>query len=109
MTNHIDLGTVLRQTLAANLYSNLVTRSTGAAATAQSSSSPAPARSITSAPPGGAAPLRTEAESETIAHCPPSMTTSSSLPRFDRALAGASNCAISRHSTSPAVRTRTPV
>jgi hypothetical protein len=31
MTNHIDLGTVLRQTLAANLYSNLVTRPTGAA------------------------------------------------------------------------------
>jgi hypothetical protein len=31
MTNHIDLGTVLRQTLSANLYSNLVTRPTGAA------------------------------------------------------------------------------
>jgi len=35
MTNHIDLGTVLRQTLAANLYSNLVTRSTGAAVRTQ--------------------------------------------------------------------------
>jgi hypothetical protein len=35
MTNHIDLGSVLRQTLAANLYSNLVTRSTGAAVRAQ--------------------------------------------------------------------------
>ncbi len=31
MTNHIDLGTVLRQTLSASLYSNLVTRPTGAA------------------------------------------------------------------------------
>jgi hypothetical protein len=31
MTNHIDLGTVLRQTLSANLYSNLVTRPTGRA------------------------------------------------------------------------------
>ena len=31
MTNHIDLGSVLRQTLQANLYSNLVTRPTGAA------------------------------------------------------------------------------
>jgi hypothetical protein len=31
MTNHIDLGSVLRQTLAANLYSNLVTRPTGLA------------------------------------------------------------------------------
>ena len=29
--NHIDLGTVLRQTVSANLYSNLVTRPTGAA------------------------------------------------------------------------------
>ena len=29
MTNHIDVGSVLRQTLAANLYSNLVTRPTG--------------------------------------------------------------------------------
>jgi hypothetical protein len=35
MMNHIDLGTVLRQTLAANLYSNLVTRSTGAAVRTQ--------------------------------------------------------------------------
>jgi hypothetical protein len=35
MTNHIDLGTVLRQTLAANLYSNLVTRPTGAAVRTQ--------------------------------------------------------------------------
>ena len=35
MTNHIDLGTVLRQTLSANLYSNLVTRSTGAAVRTQ--------------------------------------------------------------------------
>jgi hypothetical protein len=35
MTNHIDLGTVLRQTLAANLYSNLVTRPTGAAVRSQ--------------------------------------------------------------------------
>lgn len=31
MTNHIDLGSVLKQTLAANLYSNLVTRPTGRA------------------------------------------------------------------------------
>jgi len=31
MTNHIDLGSVLRQTLAAHLYSNLVTRPTGRA------------------------------------------------------------------------------
>lgn len=31
MTNHIDLGTVLRQTLSASLYSNLVTRPTGRA------------------------------------------------------------------------------
>ena len=29
--NHIDLGTVLRQTVSANLYSNLVTRPTGQA------------------------------------------------------------------------------
>ena len=35
MTNHIDLGTVLRQTLAATLYSNLVTRPTGAAVRTQ--------------------------------------------------------------------------
>jgi hypothetical protein len=35
MTNHIDLGTVLRQTLAANLYSNLVTRPTGEAVRVQ--------------------------------------------------------------------------
>lgn len=35
MTNHIDLGTVLRQTLSANLYSNLVTRSTGVAVRTQ--------------------------------------------------------------------------
>jgi len=35
MTNHIDLGTVLKQTLAANLYSNLVTRPTGAAVRTQ--------------------------------------------------------------------------
>lgn len=33
--NHIDLGTVLRQTLAATLYSNLVTRPTGAAVRTQ--------------------------------------------------------------------------
>ena len=33
--NHIDLGTVLRQTLAANLYSNLVTRPTGRAVRTQ--------------------------------------------------------------------------
>lgn len=31
MTNHIDLGSVLRQTLSASLYSNLVTRPTGRA------------------------------------------------------------------------------
>jgi hypothetical protein len=31
MMNHIDLSSVLRQTLACDLYSNLVTRSTGAA------------------------------------------------------------------------------
>ena len=31
MTNHVDLGSMLRQTLSANLYSNLVTRHTGAA------------------------------------------------------------------------------
>jgi hypothetical protein len=35
MTNHIDLGSVLRQTLAANLYSNLVTRPTGRAVRGQ--------------------------------------------------------------------------
>jgi hypothetical protein len=35
MTNHIDLGTVLRQTLSADLYSNLVTRPTGAAVRTQ--------------------------------------------------------------------------
>ena len=35
MTNHIDLGSVLRQTLAATLYSNLVTRPTGAAVRTQ--------------------------------------------------------------------------
>jgi hypothetical protein len=35
MTNHIDLGTVLRQTLSASLYSNLVTRPTGAAVRTQ--------------------------------------------------------------------------
>ena len=35
MTNHIDLGTVLRQTLTASLYSNLVTRPTGAAVRTQ--------------------------------------------------------------------------
>jgi hypothetical protein len=35
MTNHIDLGTVLRQTLSASLYSNLVTRPTGAAVRGQ--------------------------------------------------------------------------
>jgi hypothetical protein len=33
--NHIDLGSVLRQTLAANLYSNLVTRPTGRAVRTQ--------------------------------------------------------------------------
>jgi hypothetical protein len=35
MTNHIDLGTVLRRTLSANLYSNLITRPTGAAVRTQ--------------------------------------------------------------------------
>lgn len=35
MTNHIDLGTMLRQTLSANLYSNLVTRPTGRAVRTQ--------------------------------------------------------------------------
>jgi hypothetical protein len=35
MTNHIDLGTVLRQTLSADLYSNLITRPTGAAVRSQ--------------------------------------------------------------------------
>ena len=35
MTNHIDLGTVLKQTLSASLYSNLVTRPTGAAVRTQ--------------------------------------------------------------------------
>jgi len=35
MTNHIDLGTMLRQTLSASLYSNLVTRPTGAAVRTQ--------------------------------------------------------------------------
>lgn len=35
MTNHIDLGTVLRQTLSASLYSNLVTRPTGRAVRTQ--------------------------------------------------------------------------
>jgi hypothetical protein len=35
MTNHIDLGSVLRQTLSASLYSNLVTRPTGAAVRTQ--------------------------------------------------------------------------
>jgi len=35
MTNHIDLGTVLRQTVSATLYSNLVTRPTGAAVRTQ--------------------------------------------------------------------------
>jgi len=35
VTNHIDLGTVLRQTLSANLFSNLVTRPTGAAVRSQ--------------------------------------------------------------------------
>lgn len=35
MTSHIDLGTVLRQTLSANLYSNLVTRPTGRAVRTQ--------------------------------------------------------------------------
>ncbi|HET9730031.1 MAG TPA: hypothetical protein VFR41_11450, partial [Acidimicrobiia bacterium] len=31
MMNHIDISSVLRQTLACDLYSNLVTRTTGAA------------------------------------------------------------------------------
>ena len=35
MTNHIDLGSVLRQTISASLYSNLVTRPTGAAVRTQ--------------------------------------------------------------------------
>ena len=35
MTNHIDLGSVLRQTFSATLYSNLVTRPTGAAVRTQ--------------------------------------------------------------------------
>src|SRR5881394_3058909 len=35
MMNHIDLSSVLRQTLACDLYSNLVTRSTGAAVRGQ--------------------------------------------------------------------------
>jgi hypothetical protein len=35
MTNHIDLGSVLRQTLSASLYSNLVTRPTGRAVRTQ--------------------------------------------------------------------------
>jgi hypothetical protein len=35
MTNHIDIGTVLRQTLSANLYSSLVTRPTGLAVRTQ--------------------------------------------------------------------------
>jgi hypothetical protein len=35
VTNHIDLGSVLRQTLSANLYSNLITRPTGAAVRTQ--------------------------------------------------------------------------
>ena len=35
MTTHIDLGTVLRQTLSATLYSNLVTRPTGRAVRTQ--------------------------------------------------------------------------
>ena len=35
MTNHIDVGSVLRQTLAANLYSNMVTRPTGRAVRTQ--------------------------------------------------------------------------
>lgn len=35
MTNHIDLGSVLRQTVSASLYSNLVTRPTGAAVRTQ--------------------------------------------------------------------------
>ncbi len=35
MMNHIDVSTVLRETLACDLYSNLVTRSTGAAVRGQ--------------------------------------------------------------------------
>jgi hypothetical protein len=35
MTNHIDLGSVLRKTLSAHLYSNLITRPTGAAVRTQ--------------------------------------------------------------------------
>src|SRR5512138_1154472 len=35
MMNHIDVSSVLRQTLACDLYSNLVTRSTGAAVRTQ--------------------------------------------------------------------------
>ena len=35
MMNHIDISMVLRQTLACDLYSNLVTRSTGAAVRGQ--------------------------------------------------------------------------
>src|SRR4051794_37860805 len=35
MMNHIDLSSVLRQTLACDLYSNLVTRPTGAAVRGQ--------------------------------------------------------------------------
>jgi hypothetical protein len=35
VTTHIDLGTVLRRTLSADLYSNLVTRPTGAAVRTQ--------------------------------------------------------------------------
>jgi hypothetical protein len=35
MMNHIDISSVLRQTLACDLYSNLVTRSTGAAVRSQ--------------------------------------------------------------------------
>ena len=35
MMNHIDVSTLLRQTLACDLYSNLVTRSTGAAVRTQ--------------------------------------------------------------------------
>ena len=35
MMNHIDLSSVLRQTVACDLYSNLVTRPTGAAVRTQ--------------------------------------------------------------------------
>ena len=35
MMNHIDISSVLRQTLACDLYSNLVTRRTGAAVRGQ--------------------------------------------------------------------------